>query len=140
MQRAPRPSRNPGCNVLTRTKDPYCPQHKQQSGWYQYSRESRHKRGYGTKWDKLRKAILKRDNHLCQCQDCKQRNLLTRATEVDHIIPKSRGGTDHPDNLQAINKDCHKRKTQVESRGKDYTSIGHNEDGSPNDPDHHWNQ
>jgi 5-methylcytosine-specific restriction protein A len=33
------------------------------------------------------------------------------ATEVDHIIPKAKGGTDDPSNLAAINAGCHRRKT-----------------------------
>jgi len=36
------------------------------------------------------------------------------ATEVDHIIPKAKGGTDDMSNLQAINKECHKKKTARE--------------------------
>lgn len=41
------------------------------------------------------------------------------AHEVDHIIPKAEGGTDSPNNLRAINRDCHRRKTQAEAmRGR----------------------
>jgi 5-methylcytosine-specific restriction protein A len=40
---------------------------------------------------------------------------VLQATEVDHRIPKSESGTDSPDNLCAINADCHKRKTAKES-------------------------
>ena len=72
-------------------------------------------RGYGWEWQKLRLQILRRDNGLCQCDRCKGGAVFTKiATEVDHIIPKSKGGTDDPANLQAINKECHKRKTQQE--------------------------
>lgn len=39
-----------------------------------------------------------------------------RANEVDHIIPKFKGGTDDLSNLMAINSECHKRKTARESR------------------------
>ncbi|WP_247360100.1 HNH endonuclease signature motif containing protein [Ralstonia pseudosolanacearum] len=38
------------------------------------------------------------------------------ATEVDHIVPKARGGTDDDDNLQAINVECHRAKTVRERR------------------------
>ena len=38
------------------------------------------------------------------------------ATEVDHIVPKSAGGTDAMDNLQALCKSCHSRKTAKEGR------------------------
>lgn len=85
---------------------------KKQTGW---STESRHRRGYGSKWDKLRKVVLQRDNGLCQCEDCLGGRLrLTIATEVDHIKPKAIGGTDDMNNLRAINKECHKKKTAAE--------------------------
>lgn len=41
------------------------------------------------------------------------------ATEVDHITPKAKGGTDDADNLQAINAECHKRKT-AEDEGRSH--------------------
>ena|SRR3989304_2858843 len=75
---------------------------------------SRHLRGYGNNWDKLRVQILKRDCGLCQCNECKANKLVTNATEVHHIKAKADGGTDHPDNLQAINTECHKRITAAE--------------------------
>jgi 5-methylcytosine-specific restriction protein A len=86
---------------------------------------SRHARGYGAEWDKLRKAVLRRDNYLCQCAHCKAEGRVTMATEVDHVVSKARAKTlgwsqartEHPDNLQAINSDCHIRKTQ-EEQGK----------------------
>lgn len=83
------------------------------SGW---SKESRHKRGYGTAWDKLRLTILKRDNYLCQCPQCKAEDRVTPANEVDHIRPKAQGGTDDPENLRAINHDCHTR-VSLQQRG-----------------------
>lgn len=69
----------------------------------------------GRPWRRLRKQILDRDMWLCQCDDCKTRLVPLPAHEVDHIIPLANGGTDDPDNLQAINKDCHRRKTENES-------------------------
>lgn len=38
------------------------------------------------------------------------------ATEVDHVVPKSSGGSDEPFNLRPICKvPCHKNKTQAEA-------------------------
>ena len=72
---------------------------------------SRHERGYGAEWDKLRLQVLRRDNGLCQCSHCKGGQVAVKiATEVHHIKAKADGGTDSMDNLQAINKDCHKRE------------------------------
>lgn len=80
-----------------------------------WSKESRHKRGYGSSWNKIRVVVLRRDNGLCQCDECQGGKIrLTPATEVDHIVPKANGGTDDMSNLQAINTECHKRKTARE--------------------------
>lgn len=84
---------------------------------------SRQERGYGTEWEKVRKFVLKRDMNLCQCAKCKGGELELRiATEVHHIVSKAEGARlgwpqariDHPDNLQAINKQCHMRETAAE--------------------------
>ncbi len=87
--------------------------------------EPRHKRGYGAEWDRVRKLVLKRDEHLCQCGHCKAEGRTTIATEVDHIVSRanaqalgwSKARIEHPNNLQAINSDCHAIKTQ-EEQGK----------------------
>lgn len=79
------------------------------------NRGSRHERGYGTAWDKLRLRILARDCGLCQCPECQGgEKRLTVATHVDHITPKAQGGTDDESNLRAVNKDCHKRITLLQ--------------------------
>jgi len=77
-------------------------------------RGSRHERGYGWAWDKLRQQILERDCGLCQ--PCAQAGRVTAAAAVDHKVPKAQGGTDAEANLQAICDPCHKVKTQIESR------------------------
>ncbi|WP_158216140.1 HNH endonuclease [Pseudomonas sp. DrBHI1] len=58
--------------------------------------------------------MLKRYRYLCQCENCGGKRLS--ASEVDHILPKSQGGTDDLANLRAINHDCHKAKTEREAR------------------------
>lgn len=78
-----------------------------------WSRVSRHTRGYGTAWDKLRKRILARDKHLCQ--QCKREGRTRAGRIVDHIKAKAHGGTDDPANLQVICDDCHLAKTAEES-------------------------
>ena len=72
-------------------------------------RKSTTERGYGSQWRKLRASILKRDGYLCQV--CKAKGKLTQANEVDHIKEKAHGGTDSPNNLQAICTPCHRNKT-----------------------------
>ena len=76
-----------------------------------WSRTSRHERGYGTAWDKLRKAKLL-DQPLCEyCLPSR----ITAATEVDHFKPKAKGGTDKWANLRSTCSACHKDKTARES-------------------------
>jgi 5-methylcytosine-specific restriction protein A len=79
--------------------------------WNHGRRESRHTRGYGTAWDKLRKRILARDRHLCQPCYRATPQRITPGTQVDHIRPKAAGGTDADDNLEAICRACHDLKT-----------------------------
>jgi 5-methylcytosine-specific restriction protein A len=76
---------------------------------WQHNRASRHARGYGTAWDHLRKAVMQRDMRLCQ--PCLRKDRVTASHAVDHIKPKSKGGTDDPANLQAICRACHLSKT-----------------------------
>lgn len=78
-----------------------------------WSRTSRHERGYGTAWDKLRKRILARDLHLCQ--RCKRAKRIKAGNQVDHIKPKAKGGTDDEGNLEVICGECHAEKTAAES-------------------------
>lgn len=80
-------------------------------GW-QGQRGTRQQRGYGANWDRLRKVVMARDKGLCQ--PCRAADRVTIASEVDHITPKSAGGTDDLDNLQAICAACHKTKTAEE--------------------------
>lgn len=76
---------------------------------WKHTRESRHARGYGTAWDRIRKEVMQRDQRLCQ--PCLKNNRATAAHAVDHIIPKAKGGTDDLSNLQAICRACHLDKS-----------------------------
>ena len=88
----------------------------ERKAWARPDGGSTTERGYGWTWQQLRERILKRDGHLCRCDDCQGGALrLTVANEVDHIVPKAQGGTDDPGNLRAIGHDCHKAKTAKES-------------------------
>ncbi|EML2487243.1 HNH endonuclease [Providencia rettgeri] len=108
--RIPRACRKHGCSKTTTDRSGYCQDHIS-TGWESHQPgKSRHERGYGSKWDKIRPRILQRDKHLCQ-------NCLPRAVEaktVDHIIPKAHGGTDDDNNLQSLCWPCHKTKTATE--------------------------
>lgn len=77
-------------------------------------RGSRHERGYGYRWVKLREAVMRRDRGLCQL--CLERGRITAAREVHHVIPKAQGGTDDLDNLTATCSPCH-RDADMRARG-----------------------
>ena len=80
--------------------------------WHHDGR-SRHERGYGSAWVKLRERILKRDDYLCQ--PCQREGRITTATQVDHITPKAKGGGDEDGNLQAICDAHHAEKSAREA-------------------------
>lgn len=69
----------------------------------------------GRPWRRLRKAVMDRDSWLCQT--CKRAGKHRLATQVDHVKPLAQGGTDDPDNLEAICDPCHARKTGREAKG-----------------------
>ena len=79
-------------------------------------------RGYGSAWRKLRDFILRRDCGLCQV--CAARGRVTAANQVDHIIPKVKGGSDEPDNLQSICDPCHRDKSARDKGHRVKPTIG----------------
>lgn len=106
--------RHRGC-TRTVAESGFCDRHAGEAvGWHRTSTASSSDRGYGSYWRKLRQSVLNRDGWLCQV--CLAEGRLTEATEVDHIIPKSSGGTDDDANLQAICRACHAKKTQKEAK------------------------
>jgi hypothetical protein len=57
---------------------------------------------YGSrKWRELRALVLKRDPS-CRTQGCRR-----PSTIADHIIPRRKGGADHPSNLRGLCAACH---------------------------------
>jgi 5-methylcytosine-specific restriction endonuclease McrA len=83
----------------------------------------------------LRRRILRRDSGLCQI--CEKSGRFSLASEVDHIIPLSKGGSDDEDNLQSICRSCHDDKTRTDLGMKAKTAI--DASGLPLSPGHHWN-
>lgn len=73
-------------------------------------------RGYGWRWQQLRKRILARDKHLCQ--SCKRKGRITAGNEVDHKLAKSKGGTDDESNLECICTPCHIAKSAADRGAK----------------------
>jgi len=58
-----------------------------------------------------KKFVASRQNW--KCNDCKE--MLTAWYEVDHVVRLEYGGSNHIDNLVALCRDCHGRKTTIEN-------------------------
>jgi 5-methylcytosine-specific restriction enzyme A len=56
----------------------------------------------------LRQEVFKRDNYECQI---KSEGCQGKATEVDHIVPVSKGGLNNLENLQASCSSCNRKKS-----------------------------
>ena len=78
---------------------------------YDQQRGSAHKRGYGVGWRAHRAAYL-RDHPICCVPGCNR-----PATDVDHIVPRRRGGSDEDANLQPLCHAHHSAKTAREDGG-----------------------
>lgn len=107
----------PGCPAIVRGAR-YCEQHKSQSTSSEYDRQrgTASQRGYGANWRRLRSMFLRR-HPLCADPFKEHKTSPVPATDVDHIVPRSRGGSDAFSNLQALCHSCHSRKTGIEMRG-----------------------
>jgi 5-methylcytosine-specific restriction protein A len=89
---------NPRCQL--RVDGPYCPKHTKPRD--RSARGTTAERGYAGDWPKARATCLRLSP---QCLACGN-----PATEVDHIVPISRGGTHCQDNLQSMCTGCHATK------------------------------
>lgn len=66
----------------------------------------------GSTWMKRRAAWLSA-HPMCEC--CKPQGLVTKAQEVDHVIPLWKGGRDDETNMQSLCVTCHQVKTKREA-------------------------
>lgn len=71
----------------------------------------------------LRSFVLKRDGH--RCKRCGLRGVDPLKWDgskpflvADHIVSNRNGGSNHPDNLQALCDPCNARKSNTEDRGR----------------------
>lgn len=91
------------------------------------------------RWRELRQAILERDGYRCVVPGCR-----ARATRVDHIVHRQRGGTDASDNLRSL---CAAHDNAVKEMANGARAQGGrlflkdvNADGTPREPSHPWNR
>lgn len=66
----------------------------------------------GRPWMRLRARLLS-DRPLCVA--CEAQGRVAAATELDHVVPLWKGGSDDPSNLQGLCAACHATKTAQEA-------------------------
>ena len=107
MPRTPKRSCSwPGCPTLIVGR--YCKRHATQ---HEQQRGNAAERGYDTAWTKIRKATIEQEPW---CRRHKADGVHVPATEVDHIVPIRKGGTNERSNLQPLCASCHKSKHWAE--------------------------
>ena len=79
------------------------------------------KRTTGRKWMAIRERVLRLTPH---CVECYKSGKVNPASEIDHILPLFKGGTDDLDNLQALCDDCHNTKTASDMGHRIKPEIG----------------
>jgi 5-methylcytosine-specific restriction endonuclease McrA len=57
----------------------------------------------------VRKKVFERNNY--QCQSCHKIDLTAQKLQVDHIIPKAKGGCDDLSNVQTLCAKCNRQKS-----------------------------
>ena len=70
-------------------------------------------RGYGRRWQRLRGMQLSREP---LCRECAKHGETVPATDVDHVMPLSEGGSNGLENLQSLCHGCHSAKTRRNGR------------------------
>lgn len=95
----------PGCPHKAQAPGPRCRAHTRGGGWQGAGQ------AYGSAWPRLRAEVL-REEPRCRLglPGC-----TVVSTEVDHILPRSAGGSDVRGNLRGVCAACHRRKTHEES-------------------------
>jgi len=75
----------------------------------------------GRRWMAMRSLFLA-NNPLCI--ECKKTGRVSMATEVDHIIPLFKGGTDALENLNALCSEHHADKTRKDMGYSPVKAVG----------------
>lgn len=90
------------------SEDGYCDEHRPKP----WATSKRRNRRTVSGWEEQRRArrVLARYMHCCHI--CGRKG----ATEVDHVVPLAEGGPDDESNLAPFHEDCHRKRTQAESR------------------------
>jgi len=104
---------HPGCPESIR-EGRFCPAHeKKHQAEIDQRRGSAASRGYDARWRRLRKMYLAA-NPICVDPFNDHPGQVVLATDVDHKVSKSKGGTSRWDNLESLCHTCHSKKTAKE--------------------------
>jgi 5-methylcytosine-specific restriction protein A len=80
-----------------------------------YRGKSELKPGGGSRrWQLMREMQLSKEP---LCRECLAVGVSRPATQVDHVVPRSHGGTDDEDNLQSLCRAHHNEKNKAERAG-----------------------
>ena len=86
-----------------------CPRHVPLAAKRDDKREPANRRGYDSRWYRLRNWYITKHP---VCVECLKVGIVRPTEEVDHIVPIADGGPVYDvDNLQALCRQCHGRKT-----------------------------
>lgn len=112
--KAKKPCSVPACPNLTNER--YCANHSDRGKQQDRQRGTSAERGYGSAWRKARAGWLRKHP---LCAECKRKDIITEATEVDHILPHKGNRILFWDraNWQSLCKSCHSAKTALEDGG-----------------------
>jgi|Deesub1362A_J573_1020465.scaffolds.fasta_scaffold01311_13 hypothetical protein len=84
---------------------------------------ARYQQGPGYGWENRRHAVLFRDGY--RCQYCGEELVAAgKIAEVDHVIPRSRGGTDTFENLVCACRECNQRKGEQTAAEFSHPEVG----------------
>lgn len=102
------PCRRFGCKRLVPAHQGYCDIHRPVlHREIDAARPSASARGYDRAWRQKREAFLREHPRCATCGE--------PATQVDHVVPLSGGGEDHPENYASRCASHHSRKTAQET-------------------------
>jgi hypothetical protein len=69
-------------------------------------------------WEEIKNRVRRRDSFICQNCGLEERD---KSFHVHHIVPRSDGGIDHPDNLVLLCPSCH---SKLEGTRRNPTYLG----------------
>ena len=110
----PHPCKAPGCGaVVSSGGGSYCAAHQPAgAGGDMDRRKSAARRGYGRRWQALRRRVLSEQPVCCDPYN-RHPGEVVPAVDVDHIVRKRDGGKNERSNLQGLCHACHSYKTSA---------------------------